>query len=86
MLPVVGVPAFNIKLPFTSREPGEVPNELDLRIDELLINFSGLDPLDDEVVFKRNVELENKRKEIERHTIEASQEVHNSIVESRRNH
>ena len=48
MLPVVGVPGFDIELPFTSREPGEVPNELDLSIDELLINFSGLGPLDDE--------------------------------------
>lgn len=45
-LPVGGVPGFGIELPFTSREPGEVPNELDLSIDELLVSFNGLGPLD----------------------------------------
>jgi hypothetical protein len=46
MLPVGGVPAFDIELPFMSREPGELPNELDLSIDELLVSFKGLGPID----------------------------------------
>lgn len=36
---------FDIVL-LTSREPGVFPNELDLSIDELVANFSGLGPLD----------------------------------------
>jgi len=37
---------FDIELPFTSREPGGVPTELDLNIDALLISFNGRGPLD----------------------------------------
>lgn len=35
---------------FTGREPGELPSELDLSIDELLVSFSGLGPLDKDCV------------------------------------
>lgn len=42
MLPVGGVRGFVIELPFINREPGELPNELDLSIDELLVSFNGL--------------------------------------------
>ena len=37
---------FDIELPFASREPGEVPRELDLSIDALLVSFNGRGPLD----------------------------------------
>ena len=40
------VTGFDIELPFASREPGELPNELDLSIDELLPRVNGLGPLD----------------------------------------
>ena len=37
---------FDIELPFTSREPGEFPRELDLSIDALLVNFRGRGPVE----------------------------------------
>lgn len=43
---VGGVTGFDIELALTSRDPGEFPIELDLSIDELLISFNGLGPLD----------------------------------------
>ena len=39
---------FDIELPFTSREPGKVPIELDLSIDELLTSVNGFGPPDTE--------------------------------------
>lgn len=45
-LPAGGVTGFDIEPPFTSREPGEVPNELDLSIEELVASFRGLGPFD----------------------------------------
>ena len=41
---------FDIELPFTSREPGEVPIELDLSIDELLASVNGFGPPDTDCV------------------------------------
>lgn len=49
-LPVRGVPGIDVELPFTSRELGEVPNELDLSIDELFASFNGLGPLDGDCI------------------------------------
>lgn len=40
------VTGFDVELPFTSRELGGFPNELDLSIDELFVNFNGFGPLD----------------------------------------
>ena len=37
---------FDIELPFTSRELGGVPRELDLSIDALLVSFNGRGPFD----------------------------------------
>jgi len=39
-----------MELPFVSREPGVFPNELDLSIDELLVSFNGLGPVDTDCV------------------------------------
>jgi len=41
---------FDIELPFTSREPGGVPRELDLNIDALFVSFSGRGPLETDCV------------------------------------
>lgn len=49
-LPVGGVPGFDIEPPITSREPGELPIELDLSIEELVASFNGLGPPDKECV------------------------------------
>lgn len=43
---VWGVTGVDIELPFTGRELGKFPNELDLSIDELVASFNGLGPLD----------------------------------------
>lgn len=42
----VGRTGIGIEPPFAGREPRELPNELDLSIVELLVNFNGLGPLD----------------------------------------
>lgn len=45
-LPVGRTAGVDGELPFAGREPRELPNELDLSIVELLVNFNGLGPLD----------------------------------------
>lgn len=49
-LPVGRTGGADVELPFAGREPGELPNELDLSIVELLVNFNGLGPLDKDCV------------------------------------
>lgn len=41
---------FGTELPLANREPRELPNELDRSIDELLVSFNGLGPLDTDCV------------------------------------
>jgi len=52
---VVWLTGFDIELPFTSREPGEFPRELDLNIEALLVNFNGRGPLDTGCVDGRSI-------------------------------
>lgn len=49
-LPVGRTAGVDVEPPFVGREPRELPNELDLSIVELLVNFNGLGPLDKDCV------------------------------------